>query len=191
MILLGIDPGTATTGWGVIAARDEITYSNGHTIQDNVSLINYGCIITEQVDRMEVRLKILKEQLDAVLEKYNPDVVVVERLFFGVNAKTGISVAQARGVIMLATAEKNAVYEEYTGLQIKKGMTGSGKADKKEMQNAVLALFNLTHERFDAKVMDQNGKKIFRFRDDAADALACALFHFKKQHGLLEDGPHS
>lgn len=186
MILLGVDPGTATTGWGVINSKDKISYSNGKTVQDNIKVVDYGCIITEQVDRMEVRLRILKEALDAVLKKYRPDVVVVERLFFGINAKTGISVAQARGVVMLATAEKGALYEEYTGLQVKKGMTGSGKADKKQMQEAVLKLLGLTHASFDSKVTDQRGKKIFRFRDDAADALACAIFHFKKSHNLLE-----
>lgn len=195
MLILGVDPGTATTGWGVIDVNDKVAHSNGSTVQKNIRLVNYGCIITESDVRMELRLKTLKEELDLVLEKYKPDTVVVEKLFFGVNAKTGISVAQARGVVMLATAEINAIYEEYTGLQVKKGITGSGKADKKEMQDVVLGILGLTHDTFNSKmsnqtgkvfrVTNQNGKKIFRFRDDAADALACAIYHFKRQNGLL------
>lgn len=184
MIILGIDPGTAVNGWALVHANDKITHSNGDTLKKNLTLLRYGCIVLEKETRMEIRLKLLKVELDKLMAKFKPDSIVVEKLFFGINVKTAMSVAQARGVIMLACAEANLTYEEYTGLQVKKGVSGDGRADKKMMQEAVRISLGLKEL---PEVTDQIGKKIFRYRDDAADALACAIFHFRKQNSFLEE----
>ncbi len=166
MRILGIDPGTGRTGWGIIE----------HGAEDRVSYIAHGCVITPAEDLMQNRLLSLHTELQGLIKKYTPDCVVVEHIFFGINARTGISVSQARGVVMLAIAQQNLPFFEYTSLAVKHIVAGSGKTDKKEMQKVVRTLLNL-----DDKVLSFSAKdKAF---DDSADALAIAIHHAWKRSG--------
>ena len=152
MIILGIDPGLATLGYGVLR-KDE---------RGNVSAEDYGVVLTPKDERLPTRLAILEEGIQKVLEKYKPDEVAVEELFFSKNVTTGIAVAHARGVALLTCVKFCGRLFEYTPMQIKQALTGYGKADKKQIQ---LVTANLLHL-----------KGIPR-PDDAADALAVALCH--------------
>lgn len=151
MIILGIDPGYAIVGYGVVEMKG-----------GNFTALDYGVITTPQSESISVRLSMIAEQLKAILKKYNPDAVAIEELFFSANRKTGIMVAEARGVILLCCAEACGNLFEYTPMQIKQAMTGYGGADKQQIQQMVKLLLRL--------------KSIPR-PDDAADALAVALCH--------------
>lgn len=149
MIVLGIDPGTARCGWGVIKKEG-----------NQNSLVDFGCIETSQElfhsDRvMEVYSQILK-----LIEKHKPDRAGVEELFFAKNVKTAISIAEVRGAILLALKQKKVKIFEFTPYQIKQNVTGYGGADKKQIQKMVKLLLN----------MEEIPKP-----DDAADGLACAI----------------
>ena len=148
-IILGIDPGTATTGWGLIE-------KNGKDYQ----LVKYGCVITQSNKKLSKRLLEIFEQINSIIKKNNPSVVAVEQLFFFKNSKTAMAVSQARGVIMLAIEAQGKEFFEYTPLQIKQVMTGYGRADKKQVQNLVKSELKM---------------KELPKPDDAADALAVAL----------------
>lgn len=152
MIILGIDPGLATLGYGVLRKDG----------RGNVSAEDYGVVLTPKEERLPTRLAILEEGIQKVLEKYKPDEVAVEELFFSKNVTTGIAVAHARGVALLTCVKFCGRLFEYTPMQIKQALTGYGKADKKQIQ---LVTANLLHL-----------KGIPR-PDDAADALAVALCH--------------
>ena len=152
MIILGIDPGLATVGFGVIEA------DRGH-----YTVLDYGIISTPKEDTLPVRLCKVESGIETLIKTYKPDQVAVEELFFSKNVTTGIAVAEARGVILL-TCNKllgEEVYE-YTPNQIKMTITGYGGAEKKQMQLMVQALLRL---------------KAIPRPDDAADALAVALCH--------------
>ena len=151
MIILGIDPGLATVGFGVISSE------NG-----NVKAIDYGVILTPKEARLPDRLKMIEEALKRLISKYSPDEIAMEELFFNNNQKTAINVAQARGVTLLTCVKHTEKLYEYTPLQIKQALTGYGRADKRQIQAMVTRLLNL--------------KKTPR-PDDAADALAVALTH--------------
>lgn len=185
MIILGIDPGTATTGWGIVdyqKIRSDATNSNpkkGKSSKKNnsFSLINFGCILTDSKQEMGKRLLILAQSLRDVIKTYKPGEVVIERLFFGANATSALSVGQARGVILLVAEEFKIPIFEYTGLQIKLFVAGHGRADKKAIQTAVrrhLGVKNLPDPK------DQLGKRAFTFRDDAYDAVAATICHVIK-----------
>ena len=151
MIILGIDPGLATLGYGVIE-----TNSIKH------KLIQYGTLNTPAHTEMAFRLRSLYEGMNQLLEIYKPDEVAFEELFFSKNVTTGINVSMARGVALLAVAQYTDKLYEYTPMQIKQAITGYGKADKHQMQQMVKILLNM--------------KDIAR-PDDAADALAVAITH--------------
>lgn len=151
MIILGIDPGTATTGYGLIEEK-----------AGKVMLVDFGVIITKPESTAEQRLEILFDQMTDIIEEYNPDEIAVEELFFSNNVKTAMSVSQARGVILLATQKMGMPLSEYTPNQVKNGICGYGGADKKQVQKMVQILLNL--------------KEIPK-PDDAADALAIAICH--------------
>lgn len=151
MKALGIDPGTATTGYGIL---DETG--------DTVKVIDYGCIKTSKNEPSQKRLEKICKDLKKIISKHKPNCVVVERLFFGNNAKTAMSVGQARGVILLAASQSGVDIAEYTPMEVKMAITGYGRADKKQVQQMVKRLLKL-------KVMPKP--------DDAADALAVALCH--------------
>jgi len=151
VIILGIDPGTATTGYGLIEEK-----------AGNISLIDFGVILTKPDKTLEQRLEILYDQLGDIIDEYNPDEIAVEELFFTNNAKTAMAVGQARGVILLATQKAGIPMSEYTPNQVKNGICGYGAADKKQVQKMVQMLLKL------AEVPKP---------DDAADALAIAICH--------------
>lgn len=152
MIILGIDPGIATMGYGVVEKLN-----NGNTVA-----LDYGVVVTPKDESLPVRLAMLEEGVNRILDKYAPDEIAVEELFFTKNITTGIAVAQARGVTLLACVKKCGKLFEYTPMQIKQALTGYGRADKQQMQRVVASILRL--------------KGIPR-PDDAADALAVALCH--------------
>ena len=151
MKILGIDPGLGRAGWAVIDEN-----------KGRISAINYGCIETSSKSSEAERIKILYAQLIKIIEKYKPDILSVEKLFFNKNVKTALSVGQARGAIILAGVNKGLIVEEYTPLQVKIAVAGYGRADKNQVGQMVKSSFNL-------KSVPQP--------DDAADALAIALTH--------------
>lgn len=185
MRILGIDPGTATTGWGVVVykkAGNSPPNSNPVKGKNNknsspFSMVNFGCILTSSKEEMGKRLLILGQALRDVIKNYRPEEIVIERLFFGANATSALSVGQARGVILFIAAEFKIPTFEYTGLQIKLTVAGHGRADKKAVQTAVrryLGIKNLPVPK------DQLGKRAFTFRDDAYDAVAATICHVIK-----------
>ncbi len=161
MIIIGLDPGLATLGYGVIE-KDA---------RGNCRAIDCGVVLTPKEEGLPVRLAMLEEGINKILEQYKPDEVAVEELFFSKNITTGIAVAHARGVALLACVKSCGKLYEYTPMQIKQALTGYGKADKKQMQSVVTSLLKL---------------KAVPKPDDAADALAVALCHaFTSRFGEL------
>jgi crossover junction endodeoxyribonuclease RuvC len=150
-IILGIDPGTAITGWGVIKETKK-----------KVGVVAYGCIETSKNKTDVQRLKETANDLEAIIKEYQPDEMAIEELFFFKNLKTAIKVAQSRGVLMYVTTQNKISVDEYTPLQIKQALTGYGRADKKQMQLMVQQILKL---------------KDIPKPDDAADALAVAICH--------------
>lgn len=152
MIVLGIDPGLATLGYGVIE-KDA---------RGNCRVVDYGVVLTPKEEGLPVRLAILEEGISKILDKFKPDEVAMEELFFSKNITTGIAVAHARGVALLTCVKACGKLYEYTPMQIKQALTGYGRADKKQMQSVVASLLKL---------------KTVPKPDDAADALGVALCH--------------
>lgn len=163
MIIFGVDPGTATTGYGVIKS----TGKNGKT---QIKLVDYDCISTPKEQEMPLRLYSIQKQLKSLLKQHKPDCVIVEQLFFGVNSRTAMTVGQARGVVLSAAAGYKIPIFEYQGLHVKSVLTGSGKADKKQIQKSVMKY--LGKRKLE--------KPINGYLDDAADALAVAICHVIK-----------
>lgn len=168
MVIFGIDPGTATTGYGVIKS----TGKNGKT---QIELIDYDCISTPKEQEMPLRLYSIQKQLKNLLRQHKPDCVIVEQLFFGVNSRTAMTVGQARGVVLSAAASYKIPIFEYQGLHVKSVLTGSGKADKKQIQKSVMKY--LGKRKLEKP---SNG-----YLDDAADALAVAICHVIKTSDRL------
>ena len=161
MIILGIDPGIATMGYGVVD-KDK----NG-----NCRAIDYGVVVTPKEETLPVRLAILEEGVNKIIDRFAPEEVALEELVFTKNITTGIAGAQARGVTLLACVKKCGRLYEYTPMQIKQALTGYGRADKQQIQQVVTSLLRL--------------KSVPR-PDDAADALAIALCHaFTSRFGAL------
>ena len=164
MIILGIDPGIATTGFGIIEK----------TKGEN-KVVDFGCIITKPGMPDGERLKILSNELNKLLKKHQPKVMAVENIFFFKNLKTAMPVSQAKGVILLSAAKKKIPVYEFSPLQVKMAVTGYGKAEKKQVQKMVFNLLNLEEPK------DKNKRK-----DDAADALGIALCYiFKSERKLI------
>ena len=151
MCILGIDPGTATTGFGLIEET-----------QTGLLTLEYGIISTPANMPMDKRLVILFDRLNELLVKYHPESCAVERLFFRRNVTTAISVGQARGVILLSLSKNNIPIAEYTPMEIKLAVAGYGGAEKKQVQFMVQSILEL---------------KNLPKPDDAADALAIAICH--------------
>ena len=152
MIILGIDPGLATMGYGVIERNKD----------GNASAVDYGVVRTPKDESLPVRLAMLEEGVNKLISRFSPAEIAVEELFFSKNITTGIPVAHARGVILLACIKYCGRLYEYTPMQIKQALTGYGRADKVQMMHVVTSLLHFS--------------KIPR-PDDAADALAVALCH--------------
>ncbi|MBS4539674.1 crossover junction endodeoxyribonuclease RuvC [Clostridium sp. D2Q-11] len=151
MIIVGIDPGIAIVGYGVVEYKG-----------NNFKVIDYGAITTPSTMSSPARLKSVYDDLTEVLLKYKPDAVAIEELFFNKNVKTAIQVGQARGVEILAAMNQKLDIFEYTPLQVKQGVVGYGRAKKRQVQEMVKILLNL--------------KEIPK-PDDVADALAVAICH--------------
>lgn len=151
MLIVGIDPGTATTGYGLVRETD-----NG------LEVVDFGVVVTPAGERPEIRLLQLYEALSKIMLLHRPQSGAVEKLFFQRNVSTAIAVGQARGVAMLVMAQNSVPVSEYTPLEVKQAVTGYGKADKNQVQQMVKALLEL--------------EDIPR-PDDAADALAIAICH--------------
>ncbi len=166
MIILGIDPGTATTGFGCINITD-VSAVTGKGLQ----VIEWGLIETDKSLLKEERLEIIYEKTLKLITKFKPDVFVFEKVFFSNNAKTVIAVGQAQGVMLLAARKLNVFVAEYAPGTIKKLITGSGRANKKEVQEHVRRILG-------SKVKSEKKKKTHF--DNAADALAIAMTHAMK-----------
>lgn len=151
MVILGIDPGIAIVGYGVIEYKGS-----------KLKMLEYGCITTASTSRVADRLSVIYKELTGIIDQYKPDDVAIEELFFNKNVKTAITVGQARGVEILACKHKGLELYEYTPLQIKQAIVGYGRAEKKQIQETVKMILNL----------DSLPKP-----DDAADALAVAICH--------------
>ena len=156
MIILGIDPGTATTGFGIIEKK-----KTGDPIA-----IDFGVISTNKSDSDSERLFQVAEDLNLLIKKYKPKVIGVEKLFFETNQKTAMSVSQARGVVLYIAQAHHLPIFEYTPLQVKNRICGYGKAEKSQVQFMVKKTFGL---------------KTIPKPDDAADALAIALCAYYDQ----------
>jgi crossover junction endodeoxyribonuclease RuvC len=152
VLVLGVDPGTATTGYGLV---DE-------DAAGEAQLVGFGVILTEAKTPMPERLLKLHQELSALLAEYQPDAVAVEELFFGRNVTTAVTVGQARGVVMLAAAQAGLPVSEYKPAQVKQALVGYGGADKAQIQEMVRLMLGLN--------------EIPR-PDDAADAVAVAICH--------------
>ena len=151
MKILGIDPGLATLGWGVIEAEG-----------GRQRLINYGCILTTPQQRLPDRLKQIGEDMRDLLTLYQPDEIAFEELFFAKNVTTAFTVGAARGVSIAACAAYTDRLFEYTPMQVKQAIVGYGKAEKQQIQQMVKLLLKMDH---------------IAKPDDAADAIAIALTH--------------
>ncbi len=149
MIILGIDPGIADTGYGVIK-------TNG----DQYSLVDCGSLKTPAQNDLPTRLEKLHSRLGHIVKKYQPAAIAVEELFSAKNVKTALTVAQARGIILLTAKASGCAVREFTPLQVKQALTGYGRADKNQIQQMVKTILKL--------------KKTPK-PDDAADALAVAI----------------
>lgn len=159
MIILGIDPGYAIVGWGVI----EYT-------ANRFSVIDYGAVTTEAGTPFNERLKTVYDGIDGIMKRYSPNALSIEKLFYNTNAKTVIDVAQARGVINLAAVQNEISIFEYTPLQVKQSVVGYGRAEKKQVQEMTRVILKL--------------EKIPK-PDDTADALAMAICHAHASGSML------
>ena len=172
MIILGIDPGTATTGYGVIKVPDDIL---GREFNYDIELVTYGNINTPKERLMQDRLWQIHRQLTDIIKQYKPDQIISEMLFFGANTRTAIMVGQARGVIMLSAAQNRIPFTDYTGLQVKLMVAGAGRADKEQVHEAVRKWLG-SNGRKRRKLITPKGGHL----DDATDALAIAICHVLK-----------
>ena len=159
MIILGIDPGLATVGYGIIEYRG-----------NSFTTLDYGAILTEAHTECNSRLLSMNAQLINLINMFKPDAVAIEELFFNKNIKTAIAVAQARGAILLTCAQNNVPTFEYTPLQVKQAVVGYGRADKNQVQQMTKILLNL---------------KAVPKPDDTADALAIAICHAHSNNSIM------
>ena len=148
---MGIDPGLAHTGWGVVEEQGSRIFP-----------LAYGCIETQASQDLPYRLASIQDQITAALERYEPEALSIEEIYFGVNTKSAIATAHARGAVLVAAGRKELELGEYTPMQIKKAVVGTGAADKTQVQYMVRAILSLDHEPKP---------------DHAADALAAAICH--------------
>ncbi|MCK9477903.1 MAG: crossover junction endodeoxyribonuclease RuvC [Firmicutes bacterium] len=159
MRILGIDPGLATVGFGIVE------YNN-----NKFKTIEYGAVLTPANTDTTLRLKAIYDDMSYIIEKYKPTEIAIEELFFNTNVKTAVNVGQARGVLILSAANKNIPAYEYTPLQVKQAVVGYGRADKAQVQYMVKAILSLNE---------------IPKPDDTADALAIAICHAHTKNNAL------
>lgn len=151
MVVLGIDPGLAHTGWGIVETRGSLARARA-----------YGCVATSSKDSIDVRLGKIYDEISEVINTYKPIELAIESVYFGENVKSAIPTAQARGVAIVACANAGMLVGEYTPMQIKQAVVGTGAADKRQVMYMMQRILNLDHEPHP---------------DHAADALAAAVCH--------------
>ena len=151
MVIMGIDPGLAHTGWGIIEER-----------HGEVRCRAYGCIETSAGSPLAVRLRHIVDDLKGVVERFGPQTAAIESIYFGANVRSAIPTAHARGAAMVALSQCALEVGEYTPMQIKQAVVGTGSADKRQVAYMVRTLTHLDHDPTP---------------DHAADALACAICH--------------
>jgi crossover junction endodeoxyribonuclease RuvC len=156
MIIIGIDPGSVITGYSILKKNKDKT----------LEVIDFGCIVTDKFLTTGERLKKIHKEVLKLIEKYKPDVMGIETLFFFKNLKTVMPVSQTRGVILLAAAEKKLLVHEFTPLQMKMTISGYGRAEKKQVQAMIKETVDINN--FDLK---KNNRK----KDDAFDAIGIAI----------------
>ncbi len=159
MVVLGVDPGLAHTGWAVLETRGSVCRCRA-----------YGCIDTASKDPLHVRLGVIYKEIAVVIERYTPCDVAVEEVFFGQNVSSAISVAHARGVVLALAATCGLQVGEYTPMQIKLALVGHGKADKQQVAYMVKRICALDH---------------IPTPDHSADALAAAICHAHTMRGTV------
>ena len=159
MRILGIDPGYAIVGYGIVDYE-----------ANRFKVVDYGAVTTQAHTPFDLRLQTIYNGLSCLIEKYSPDAMSIEKLFFNTNTTTAIDVAQARGVITLAAAQGGLDIAEYTPLQVKQSVVGYGRAEKKQVQEMTRLMLNL---------------KSVPKPDDTADALALAICHAHSAGSLL------
>ena len=162
MRILGIDPGIATVGFGIVDSE-----------KNTLSLVSYGIISTCANTSLSSRLDHIYDDISELIRTFLPDEIACEELFFNTNITTGISVAHGRGVILLSAYRKNVPVYEYTPLQVKQAVVGYGRAEKKQVMDMVRRICNLS---------------AVPRPDDAADAVALALCHARSSTSLLTRG---
>lgn len=158
MIIMGVDPGSAIVGYAIIKRQKDCN--------QKLKVIDFGCIVTDKFFTTGERLKKIHREITKLIEKHKPDIMSIESLYFFKNLKTVMPVSQAKGVILLAAAQKNIAACEFTPLQVKMTITGYGRAEKKQVQEMLKKIVDL--EGFDFK---RNNRK----KDDATDALGVAV----------------
>ncbi len=169
MIILGIDPGTATTGFAVL--------KKSKNKKSKIKTLTYGCITTTPNLVPAERLKKINNELNKLIREYKPDVLAVENLYFFKNLKTAMPVSQAKGVVLLTAAKKKIPVYEFTPLEVKMTITGYGRAEKKQVQEMIKVLLDLEkNPKFANKKMT----------DDAADALGIALCYIIKSESNIK-----
>ena len=151
MVILGIDPGLAHTGWGVVETRGPVCRARA-----------YGCVTTHASEPIDLRLGRIYRELRKVIERYGPTELAIESIYFGENTKSAIATAQARGAAIVACSTAGLAVGEYTPMQTKQAAAGTGAADKRQVMYMVRTILELDHEPRP---------------DHAADALAAAVCH--------------
>lgn len=164
MLILGIDPGTATTGYGLIKVE-----------KSKLNVIDFGLIETDKVKTPGERLVTIHEKLSLLIDDHSPDIIAIEKLFFYNNQKTAIRVGQAQGVMIFSATLKSKSVVEYAPGMIKKVVSGNGRANKKDVQIALRKILG-------NKVKSKKNKKTHF--DNAADALAVAYCHAVEKCGF-------
>ena len=159
MIILGIDPGLAIVGWGVI-----------ESVNGRMRPIAYGAITTPAHTDVEARLLMIQNDLESIIEKYKPDEMAVEELFFNTNITTAIAVAEARGVVLCTAHKLGVKISEYTPLQVKQAVVGYGKAEKHQVISMVTTILKLPSPPTP---------------DDTADAVAIAICHAQSSSSAM------
>ncbi len=162
MIILGIDPGLATTGYGIIKFKIPQSRTSSLRGRQNskFKILKYGCIKTSTKSSFAERLEAIYNELRKLIKKYKPDKIALERIFFAKNVKTAMQVGEARGVVTLVAIQNKVLITEFTPLQVKQCLTGYGRASKEQVQKMVKMFLSF-------KEMPKP--------DDAADALAVAI----------------
>lgn len=160
MLILGIDPGTARLGFGLVEVNGQ---------KGKLKFVEAGCLETKMETAMGERLLYLSEEVGKVIARHKPDVMAIEQLFFGINSRTAMAVGQARGVVMAMAAKHKVPIFEYQGLSVKFALTGFGRSDKKQIQESVRKHLGM--------------REIIK-PDDAADGLAIAIAHHIKSTGI-------